>query len=130
MCNNHDGAKALVSQRADVNNTQGSDGSSPLHAASFLHESPWIMIEVLLRTGVELSQKAPAIESPLHIAASQGLTEIVEAFLNHGADANEQDYQGDTPLHRVCYKYFGPLVIEELIWFLKSACADPSIANF
>jgi hypothetical protein len=35
----------------------------------------------------------------LHVAAKRGYARIIHAFLLHGADANSQDKNGDTPLH-------------------------------
>ena len=39
--------------------------------------------------------------TPLHSAASEGNTDLVEAFIKIGADINAQDNSGSTPLHSV-----------------------------
>ena len=37
--------------------------------------------------------------TPLHLAASNGYKEIVEALIRAGADKDHQDKFGNTPLH-------------------------------
>ena len=42
---------------------------------------------------------AEANQTPLHLAAIRGYPDMVEFFLDHGADVNAVDCDGDTPLH-------------------------------
>ena len=53
-------------------------------------------------------------ETALHLAASQGTTEIVESLLGAGADFNAKDRFGRTPLHRAVWSD-DILTIERLI---------------
>lgn len=41
--------------------------------------------------------------SPLHLAAYFGHPDVVEILLNHGADVDIQNEEGDTPLHKAAY---------------------------
>ena len=40
-------------------------------------------------------------ETPLHLACLRGEPEIARLLLDHGADVNAKNYQGETPLHLV-----------------------------
>jgi len=44
-------------------------------------------------------------KTPLHIACQKGFKEYAILLLDHGANMNLQDHEGDTPLHIV--KKFG-----------------------
>ncbi len=47
------------------------------------------------------------VSTPLCVAASNGHYNIVEYFLNKGANPNFGDYQNNTPLHLVCESEYG-----------------------
>ena len=49
----------------------------------------------------------------LHSAAKRGDANIVHAFLEHGADPNAQDDNGDTPLHHAVFNGH-----ERCVWLL------------
>lgn len=38
-------------------------------------------------------------QTPLHLAAEEGYPDMAEVLLDHGADVNAVDCDGDTPLH-------------------------------
>ncbi len=59
---------------------------------------------------------------PLHFAARHGDTPLVELFLKHKANPNEQDEYGYTPLHEAAYQ--GHL---DTVKALLDAGADPHI---
>ena len=60
-----------------------------------------------------------------HDAAARGHAEILHAFLLHGADANAQDRNGDTPLH--CAVFGGH---ERCVWVLLDVGgADLDVKN-
>ena len=42
---------------------------------------------------------AEANQTPLHLAALKGYPDMAEVLLDHGADVNAVDCDGDTPLH-------------------------------
>ncbi|OQE08259.1 hypothetical protein PENVUL_c010G06890, partial [Penicillium vulpinum] len=51
----------------------------------------------------ESSWDFPGEISPLHAAASNGLTKVVEMILRNGADINLQSFINSTPLHAAAY---------------------------
>ena len=63
-------------------------------------------------------------DRPLHLAAAQGRTSIVEALVRHGADINARGEEGYTPLHEA---------VELGHWLaalrLLEMGADPTIKN-
>lgn len=60
----------------------------------------------------------------LHIAAEKGFKDIAELLLEHGADVNLQDGEGDTPLHYAAGNFDA-----EMICFLVKKGADVNARN-
>ena len=60
----------------------------------------------------------------LHIAAEKGFKDIAELLLEHGADVNLQDGEGDTPLHYAARNFDA-----EMICFLVKKGADVNARN-
>jgi ankyrin repeat protein/TolB-like protein len=57
-------------------------------------------VERLFRAGADVNEKEDSSGfTPLHIAVLYGYEDIVEALLAKGADPNQKDVNGDTPLH-------------------------------
>jgi len=54
---------------------------------------------VFFQPGCSVNAAAEAKQTPLHLAALRGYTDMAEVLLDHGADVNAVDCDGDTPLH-------------------------------
>ncbi|MGY8767774.1 MAG: ankyrin repeat domain-containing protein [Pirellulales bacterium] len=64
------------------------------------------LVEFGTSIGKELADQNPELlsqfeNSPLHNAASYGELEEAESLLKNGANVNQQDHFGNTPLHHV-----------------------------
>jgi len=56
-------------------------------------------IKVFARHDIDLNCVDYGGQTPLHVAAQQGLRDVVECLLDNGADIDVQDENGFTPLH-------------------------------
>ncbi len=82
-------------------------------------------VEAILKQNTEdLNQKGPQGLTPLHIAAKEGYTRIVNLLITAGADINAQDQNGETPLHKAVI-YDHPVVVKQLL----NAGADANIQS-
>ena len=59
---------------------------------------------MLLQHGADVHAQDKEKWTPLHIAAGNGHTEVVELLLEKGADINAKDEYGGTPLHYAALK--------------------------
>ena len=70
---------------------------------------------------------------PLHMACEKPFAEVVALLVNEGSPVNPQDEDGVTPLYQACCYRTGPSYdpnqAEEVVRFLLSRGADPSIAT-
>jgi hypothetical protein len=57
--------------------------------------------ERLLRAGADPNLGHPRLGAPLHGATGGGDVELVQLLIEHGADVNARDTQGQTPLQRL-----------------------------
>ena len=138
--------EALLAADADPN-AWNKRGETPLHMAVRSNRNPAI-IEVLLDAGADPSAKDAGGNSPwdyargrdelkgreaywrlhdgrfyLHwTAGSNENPVVIESLLTAGADPNERDEFGSTPLHRAARFNGNPVVI----WVLLAAGADPN----
>lgn len=85
--------KVLLENGASVHTKDTHEGSTPLHLA----ESPEV-VQTLLEFGAEINARNNLGQTPLHVAALQGNSNIVESLLKSGAALNSRD-NGETPLH-------------------------------
>lgn len=104
---NLEGAKALLRAGASVDRrAPGRDGSTPLLPA--VTRGDRAMVGLLLEAGANWTQGADAWGSTaLHEAAYTGDLDLVQTFLEQGADPNSEDEDGRSALHYVAMQYFG-----------------------
>ena len=91
--NGKDMASLLIQSGANVN-IGGSDGRKPLHNTGSAE-----IAQVLLDHGATVDSRTKYGETPLHLAACHGVTDLMKTFIQSGADVNATMKGGDTPLH-------------------------------
>ena len=87
--------RALLTQKADVNGTQG-DGATALHWAVFRDDPA--TVNLLIQAGADVKAANHEGATPLSLACQAGNAAIVEALLKAGADPNEKLPNGETAL--------------------------------
>jgi ankyrin repeat protein len=99
---NHAAVRRLLESGADAG-IQHVDGVTPLNMAVAQGD------EVIVRMFLKVTPR----HRELCLAASTGRANIVQLLLDHGADINEEDYYGQTPLDRARKR--GHVDIEEIL---------------
>ena len=56
-------------------------------------------VRLLIEHGADVNAQDEAYTTPLHLASSLGIFEIVQLLIDHGADVTAQDRMHKTPLH-------------------------------
>ena len=80
--------------------------------------------DLLTHPGTVECLDAQTGNTPIHIAAQNGYTDIVRVLIERGCNVNAKNNKGNTPMHMaMAYDYF------EAVDALLAAGADPSIAN-
>ncbi|HEY3761533.1 MAG TPA: ankyrin repeat domain-containing protein [Verrucomicrobiae bacterium] len=112
----------LLKYKADPNDTQ-IEGQSILFDA--LDKTN--ILETLLDAGATVDASSYIVNqraTPLETAAQYGEIAAAEILLNHGANPNYRDLNGDTPLH-----YAQSTPSREMVGLLLDHHADPNVRN-
>lgn len=98
ICKGEDAAvRELIDDGADVQLTNVR-GQTPLHLAALTDNVE--VVRMLVSGGANVDGAEPAEQMrPLHNCAINGCLQVCECLLQHGADMNVANRQGDTPLH-------------------------------
>ena len=73
---------------------------------------------------VDVNSMTGTRETPLTLAAENGLKDMVQLLLDKGAEPNKPDQDGDTPLHTAAY-----LGYKDMVLLLLNRGADPNMAD-
>jgi hypothetical protein len=76
----------------------------------------------LLQEGASVNDSNPLGQTPLHLAAKMGATEIVSLLIDHGADVKAVDQWGNSPMWGAVFESR-----QEVIRILRDRGADPLI---
>lgn len=91
--------KELLAADASLLSAQDSDGSTPLHCATWKGHTEVVLL--LLEAGANINahnQNSHWGTTPLHAAAHGNRSAIAALLLKHGADINAHDLNDQTPL--------------------------------
>lgn len=78
------------------------EGYSPLHLAAFANKLN--VVKCLIEEfGVKVNPDIDSSADPLYLSVFQASEELIRYMLERGAEVNKPSFDGDTPLHGVCY---------------------------
>ena len=96
--------RALLGTDADLVNACDTDGSTPLHCATWKGHVE--IVAFLLDAGADVNvhnQNEHWGTTPLHAAAHANQAAIAQLLIDHGAEVNAQDLNGETPMHHTTF---------------------------
>jgi len=96
--------RALVGTDPDLVNALDSDGSTPLHCATWKGQVE--VVAFLLNAGANVNshnQNEHWGTTPLHAAAHANQAAIAQLLIDHGADVNARDMNAKTPMHHTTF---------------------------
>ena len=96
--------RALVETDADLVNALDTDGSTPLHCATWKGHAE--VVAFLLSAGANVNshnQNEHWGTTPLHASAHANQAAIAQLLIEHGADVNAKDMSGKTPMHHTTF---------------------------
>lgn len=96
--------KALLAEDADLVNATDTDGSTPLHCATWKGHAE--VVACLLTAGANVNAKNQNEHwgtTPLHAAAHANQVAIAQMLIDHGADLMARDLEGKTPLQHTTF---------------------------
>lgn len=92
----HDAMRALIKAGADVH---WNDGTGPTLVEAAISGNDVEALRMLVDSGVDPKNLVTPYGALLHLAAVRDQPEMIEALIGYGADVNERNEQGITPLH-------------------------------
>ena len=96
--------KGLLTTDAGLVNANDSDGSTPLHCATWKGHVETVAF--LLSAGANVNAHNRNDHwgtTPLHAAAHANQTAIAKLLIEYGADVNARDMNGKTPMHHTTF---------------------------
>lgn len=136
-------ADLLISQGADVNWAVPETGETPLHSALCKAGRPYYLfvVKVLVENGAEVNARTvpgketgafmrdvrTVGETPLHRAAAFGDEAMISYLIDHGADKQARDANGDSPLTWAS-RHLRPGAILKLLSFPPHNVSDAGAA--
>jgi ankyrin repeat protein len=96
--------KALLALDPKLVDARDSDGSTPLHCASWKGHPA--VVAVLLAAGADVNARNSNEHwgtTPLHAAAHANQAAIAQLLLDHGADLTASDLTGQPPMHHTTF---------------------------
>jgi ankyrin repeat protein len=95
---------SLLAQDVSLLNARDSDGSTPLHCATWKGHP--MVVAALLEAGADVNavnQNEHWGTTPLHAAAHANQAAIAKMLLDHGADMKAKDMEGRTPMFHTTF---------------------------
>lgn len=94
----------LVERHIDLKTIRDSDQHTPCHFVAEHDEDPAAVLAFLVdEAGVDMNARDIRGRTPCHTAAFRGKKLALRRLIEHGADFDEPDDNGHTPLHLSCY---------------------------
>jgi ankyrin repeat protein len=96
--------KRLLEDDSSLLNVCDTDGSTPLHCATWKGHHD--VVVALLKAGANVNAKNQNEHwgtTPLHAAAHANQASIAQLLIDHGADVNAKDMNGQTPLRHTTF---------------------------
>ena len=98
------GLKALLATDPSLINARDTDGSTPLHCATWKGHTE--AAELLVNAGADVNavnQNEHWGTTPLHAAAHANQPKIAQLLLDHGANTKAKDTDGRTPMFHTTF---------------------------
>ena len=96
--------KSLLSTDPSLISARDTDGSTPLHCATWKGQDK--AAELLVEAGADvnaINQNEHWGTTPLHAAAPANQAKIAQLLLDHGADVKATDMEGRTPMFHTTF---------------------------